>query len=618
LHVFLAILESKIPIIEDLLKNHQEQLNRIKLSIIAELTEKKHNKTKKSFVVSQEIHKSLALANELSEEFKIDYVSVEQYFLALIMNEEYDVLVNYFKKENIDVDEMQVQLIDLIVNSNTYELAEEENSSESVSPFNSSAIPNLQKYAINLNQLAFEGKFSKIHVDEKLINQISEVLCLKKKNNPILVGEAGVGKTALVEALACAIVQGKVCDFLAVKQIFSIDLTLLLAGTIYRGQFEDRLKGIINEATDNPNIILFIDEIHMIVGAGDRQGAMDVANILKPALSRGGITCIGATTPLEYNKYIVADAALSRRFREIKIEEPSKEKVKNLIRNVVKEFEDYHLFKCDPEMVDCLVDYADKYYSGRFPDKAFDLLDQVGSKVKIKQFQKTEKAIELAQKLRKNLTDKKIVSLDNLEKDDQQLLTELQIESAAIYKKAINSPRQVERKDILECVSDKTGIPLDFLNQNNFLKLENTKKVLNEEIIGQSEAISKLCEAMLRSQAGMTEANKPLCSFLFTGPVGVGKTLAAKELAKNMIGGESNIFVFDMSEYSDTNSASKLIGSAPGFIDSEKGGQLTSKVHRSPYSVIIFEDIHKAHVKIIDLLISILEEGYCIDRWRNR
>ena len=476
----------------------------------------------------------------------------------------------------------------------------------------------LESYAINYNQLAGEGKFNKVICREKDLSEMTEILCRKSKNNPILLGEPGIGKTALVEGLARSIISSECSEHLLGHVIYGLDLASMIAGTKYRGQFEERLKNVIKELKEVSKLILFIDEMHTLVGAGSAEGSMDAANILKPMLARGEIRCIGATTLDEYNKHIEKDGALARRFQPVNVDEPSIENCKEILYGIVDGYEGFHNVKYSKEALDLCVDLSVKYIHDRFlPDKAIDLMDQAGSKVKIENFKRPKAAKDIESQLEKLMIEEdESISPSKKSKiaKDQDVLFKK-------YKTVIEKWSESNKKkdftvsadDVHFVLSKKINVPIDQISKTAEEQFLNLEKELNESIIGQEKAVASICQSLIRNRAGLKDKNKPIGCFLMLGSSGVGKTYTSKVLAEKLFGSKSNFIHISMTEYSEGHSGSKLIGAAPGYVGYESAGQLTEKVRKKPYSVVLFDEIEKAHENVSQTLLQILDEGFIKD-----
>ena len=452
------------------------------------------------------------------------------------------------------------------------------------------------------------------------------MLCRRTKNNAVLIGEPGVGKTAIVEGLAQKIVYGDVPHFLADKRILALDISLIVAGTKYRGQFEERLKAIMKELTDNPNIIVFIDELHTLVGAGSAEGSLDAANILKPALSRGEIRCIGATTPAEYRKYIEKDRSLERRFQAIKVDPPAEKETIEIILGVKDRYESFHHVEYTREAIEAAVYQSSRYITDRFlPDKAIDLIDEAGARAKLREAGYSEEFGEINRSIR--------VAVEQME----NAVSQKDFEKAQFYREQEVSAREnlqfvrekfdvkssarrvaVGKQEIDEVVSKWTGVPLASINQDEGDKLLRMEQELHRRVISQERATSAVSRAIRRSRAGLKNPNRPVGSFMFLGPTGVGKTELARALANFLFGSDNALIRFDMSEYMEKHSVSKLIGSPPGYVGHEEGGQLTEKVRRNPYSVVLLDEIEKAHPDVFNILLQVFEDGHLTDGLGNR
>lgn len=487
-------------------------------------------------------------------------------------------------------------------------------------------MPALKAYGHDLTEMCREGKMDPVIGRKEEIERLILILCRRRKNNPVLVGEAGVGKTAIVEGLAQAIVKGDVPDTLRKKRLITLDLALMIAGTKYRGQFEERIKAVMDEIKKNGNILLFIDELHTIVGAGAAEGAIDASNILKPALSRGELQCIGATTIDEYRKHIEKDAALERRFQKILVAPPSVTETIEILIGLKPEYEKHHKVIFTPQAIESAAILSDRYIHGRFlPDKAIDLLDEAGAKMRIsmmnqpQDISKFEAEIESVRLAKEESIGKqeyeKAAKLRDKEKTLREQLQQIRAEWE------INKEEHeviVEDEDVASVIARQTGIPLSRLTEGEVQKVLKMEEILREGIIGQEEAIRKVCRAIRRSRADIKDPNRPIGAFLFLGPTGVGKTLLARLLAINMFGGEDALIQVDMSEYMEKFAVSRMTGSPPGYVGHEEGGQLTEQVRQKPYSVVLFDEIEKAHPDVMDILLQILEEGRLTDSFGRK
>jgi ATP-dependent Clp protease ATP-binding subunit ClpC len=461
---------------------------------------------------------------------------------------------------------------------------------------------------------------------EHEVERVQQVLCRRTKNNAVLIGEPGVGKTAIVEGLAQKIVCGDVPHFLADKRILALDISLIVAGTKYRGQFEERLKAIMKELTDNPNIIVFIDELHTLVGAGSAEGSLDAANILKPALSRGEIRCIGATTPSEYRKYIEKDRSLERRFQAIKVDPPGERETIDILLGVKDRYETFHHVEYTREAIEAAVYQSNRYITDRFlPDKAIDLVDEAGARAKLREAGYSEEFGEINKSIRVAVEQmESAVSQKDFEKAqfyrEQEVTARENLQFVREKFDVKSSARRVivGKQEIDEVVSKWTGVPMASINQDEGDKLLRMEQELHRRVISQEKAISAISRAIRRSRAGLKNPNRPVGSFVFLGPTGVGKTELARALANFLFGSDNALIRFDMSEYMEKHSVSKLIGSPPGYVGHEEGGQLTEKVKRNPYSVVLLDEIEKAHPDIFNILLQVFEDGHLTDGLGNR
>jgi ATP-dependent Clp protease ATP-binding subunit ClpC len=485
-------------------------------------------------------------------------------------------------------------------------------------------LPFLAEYSRDLTQLAMSGAFDPLIGRDKEVERIIQILSRRTKNNPILLGEPGVGKTAIVEGLATRIVEGAVPMFLSQKKILALDLSLIVAGTKYRGQFEERLKGIIRELRENPDLIIFIDEIHSLIGAGSAEGSLDAANILKPALSRGEVSCIGATTLKEYRKYIEKDRSLLRRFQAIQVMAPTENETFEILEGVKDRYEQFHKVRYSPEAIKTAVYQSNRYITDRFfPDKAIDLLDEAGAKVKLKRVADTQnlrklelETRQIVKEMKKAISDKDFEKAVFLREREIELKEEIERAKAQSAERS-DATQEVTRRDIEEIISSWTGIPVASLEIEEAEKLLHMEDALRRRIVGQEAAIIGVSKAIRRSRLGVKNPNRPMGSFIFLGPSGVGKTEVARRLAEFLFENQKALVRFDMSEYMEKHAVSKLIGSPPGYVGHEDGGQLTERIRRNPYSVILFDEIEKAHPDIANLLLQILEDGILTDAYGN-
>jgi ATP-dependent Clp protease ATP-binding subunit ClpC len=495
-----------------------------------------------------------------------------------------------------------------------------ENNNEKAKKKSDGGTPVLDNFSKDLNKLAEEGKLDPVIGRKKEIIRIAQILSRRKKNNPIIIGEPGAGKTAIVEGLSMLIHNGECPKNLMDKRIVSLDMNSIVAGTKYRGQFEERMKVIIEELQSTPNIILFIDEIHTIVGAGNSSGSLDASNIFKPALSRGEIQCIGATTLDEYRTNFEKDGALERRFQKVVVDPSTKEETFEILKQSKEKYEDHHKVTYDDDTLWTFVELADRYITDReFPDKAFDILDEVGARMQIDI--KLPESIEQLKVEASNIKQEKyrVIKQQNYEQAaelrdrERNILSKLEAEKKKFEDHLRSSKRTIPEELVYEVVSNMTKIPISNINLDERNSLINLNNNLSSKVIGQEEAVIKITKAIRRNRMGIKDPNKPIGSFIFLGSTGVGKTYLAKQLAKEMFGSEDNMIRVDMSEYQEKHTISRLIGSPPGYVGHDEGGQLTEQVKNKPYSVVLFDEIEMAHKDIFSTLLQLLDDGHITD-----
>lgn len=473
----------------------------------------------------------------------------------------------------------------------------------------------LDEFGINLTKQARDGKLDPVIGRDNEVARTIEILNRRTKNNPVLIGEPGVGKTAIVEGLAQAIVAGKVPEKLQHKEVIRLEMSALVQGTSMRGQFEARMRELMKEVTNSDDVILFIDEIHEIMGAGNAEGGMDAGNILKPALARGEFQLIGATTLNEYRK-IEKDGAIARRFQPVQVEEPSKEETITILEGISERYEKYHYVTFSDSALQAAVELSDRYIPERFlPDKAIDLLDEAGSRknltMKVADPKTIQVNIEAADKLKQEAIDKEDFEKASYWRDQ---VNQLESQKAQVEAHPeMSKPQTVTEQDILKIVEDKTDIPVGALKENEANQLKDLDKNLSKHVIGQDEAVEKLAKAIRRNRIGLTKSGRPIGSFLFVGPTGVGKTETAKQLAKEMFGSKDAMIRFDMSEYMEKHTVSKMIGAPAGYVGYEEAGQLTEQVRRRPYSLVLFDEVEKAHTDVMNMFLQILDDGRLTD-----
>ena len=557
----------------------------------------------------------LELSLEEARQLGHNYIGTEHLLLGLIREGE-GVAARVLENLGVDLSKVRTQVIRML--GETAEVSAGGGSS------GRTKTPTLDEFGSNLTQLAQDGKLDPVVGREKEIERVIQILGRRTKNNPVLIGEPGVGKTAIAEGLAQRISNSDIPDILQEKRVVTLDIGLLVAGTKYRGEFEERLKKIMEEIRTAGNVILVIDEVHTLIGAGAAEGAIDAANILKPALARGELQCIGATTLDEYRKHIERDAALERRFQPVMVGEPSVEETIEILIGLRQRYEEHHKLKIDDEALVAAARLSDRYISDRFlPDKAIDLIDEAGSRVRLINSQLPPAAKELDKELRQTLKDKD----DAVRKQDFDKAAELrdkeidlkqQIRALSQTKKA-ETPAEdvpeihVTEEDIAYIVSSWTGVPVLKITESESVKLMQMEETLHSRVIGQDEAVKAISRAIRRARVGLKSPNRPIASFIFSGPTGVGKTELTKALAAYFFGSEEAMIRLDMSEYMERHTVSKLIGSPPGYVGYNEGGQLTEAVRRRPYTVVLFDEIEKAHPDVFNLLLQVLEDGRLTD-----
>ncbi len=585
------------------------------------------HKTMGNIPYTPRVKKVLALANKEAKALNHSYVGTEHLLLGLLREGE-GVAARVLSSLEIDIQQTRNEILAEIDPNFAPEDDDDDEDFDEEGPEESQRgsakkirTPALKAFGRDLTKMARDGELDPVIGRQSEIERVIQILCRRTKNNPVLIGEAGVGKTAIVEGLAQEIIVGNVPEILRDKRVVTLDLALMVAGTKYRGQFEERIKAVMDEIRKVKNVILFIDELHTIVGAGGAEGAMDASNIIKPALSRAELQCVGATTLTEYRKYIEKDAALERRFQQIKVEEPSIDDAIAIMQGLQVKYEDHHKVKFTPDAIEASVRLTDRYLTGRFlPDKAIDVVDEAGARARISQMTRPPEIKGLEANIEEiNRSKVAAISEQDFEKAaalrDKEKHAKKQLEETLSNWRAASeeSVVNVDDEDIMFIVSKWTGVPLRRMEEKESEKLLQMEDGLKKRVIGQDEAVIAISKALRRSRADLKDPRRPIGSFLFLGPTGVGKTYLARNLAEFMFGDADSLIQLDMSEYMEKFTSSRLIGSPPGYVGYEEGGQLSEAVRRRPYSVILFDEVEKAHPDVMNILLQILEEGMVTD-----
>ncbi len=607
-HLLLGLLREDKALTNRFLRSHTS-IESIRKQIEGRTTIREKVSTSVDLPLSQECKRVLAYAAEEAERLSHKHIGTEHLLMGLL-REEKSFAAEILHERGLRLSALREEL--------------SRAQSEKVSSNRPKETSLLAEFSRDLTQAALENQLDPLVGRENELERVVEILCRRTKNNPVLIGEPGVGKTAIVEGLAQRISDGNVPSFLADKRILALDLSLIVAGTKYRGQFEERLKTIMKELMEAQNAVIFIDELHTLVGAGSAEGSLDAANILKPALSRGEIQCIGATTPGEYRKSIERDRSLERRFQSVKVPPPSENDAIKVLFGIKERYEKFHAVTYTDEAIRSSVYYSSRYIPDRFlPDKAVDLIDEAGARVKLHQSSLPEEMVD-AQKRIKFVVHRMEAAIANHEFEKARFYSDeerKERENLRLLREKYNidetATGEVKEADIEEVVARWTGVPVTSIKEEEMSKLLRMEEELHRRVISQDKAISALSRAIRRSRAGLKAPGRPVGSFLFLGPTGVGKTEAARTLAAFLFGSERSLIRFDMSEFMEKHSVSKLIGSPPGYVGYEEGGQLTERVRRAPYSVILLDEIEKAHPDVFNILLQVFEDGQLTDGLGN-
>src|SRR6186713_2776225 len=576
------------------------------------------------------VKKGLSLAAKEAKALNHTYVGTEHILLGLLREGD-GVAARVLKNMDVDIEQTRQEILkELDPNFNS---AEESPAGEGGTPEKSTPekkgevkTPALKAFGRDLTEIARKGEMDPVIGRKNEIERVIQILCRRTKNNPVLLGEAGVGKTAIVEGLAQEIAKGNVPELLREKRVITLDLALMVAGTKYRGQFEERIKAVMDEIRRAKNVILFIDELHTIVGAGSAEGTMDASNIIKPALSRGELQCVGATTLNEYRKYIEKDAALERRFQSVKVEAPSIEDAIEILKGLRPKYEEHHKAEFTDDAVAAAVKFSDRYITGRFLlDKAIDVMDEAGARARINAMTRPPDVKEIEREIEEIRLEKEgAIKAQDFEKAaalrDKEKQTKDRLEEILAKWREEREEKEVlvTADDMMHIISKVTGVPLQRMEQKETAKLLAMEVDIKQRVIGQDEAVGAISKALRRSRADLKDPKRPIGSFVFLGPTGVGKTFLARTLAEFMFGDSDALIQIDMSEYMEKFTASRLIGSPPGYVGYEEGGQLSEAVRRRPYAVVLFDEIEKAHPDVMHLLLQILEEGTLTDSFGRK
>jgi len=617
-HVLLGLVKEGSGVAANVLKNLDVDLRKIRIEVEKIVQAGPDMVTMGKLPQTPRAKKVIEYAIEEARNLNHNYVGTEHLLLGLLREQE-GVAAQVLMNLNLKLEEVREEVLNLL--GHGMDAGGEGGERAGSAKGGKSKTPALDSFGRDLTDLARQSKLDPVIGRQNEIERVVQILSRRQKNNPVLLGEAGVGKTAIVEGLAQMIVDGNVPELLRDRRIVVLDLAMMVAGTKYRGQFEERIKAVMNEVRRAKNTILFIDELHTLVGAGGAEGAIDASNVLKPALARGEVQCIGATTLDEYRKYIEKDGALERRFQTIVVEPPSKTEALEILRGLRDRYEAHHRVQITDEALEAAIELSDRYITGRcLPDKAIDVVDEAGARVRLKAMTRPPDLKDLDDQIERLNQDKE----EAVANQDFERAASLRDQADKLKKKKETINREwrerskevdgtVDEEVIAEVVSKMTGVPLTRLEAEETARLVNMEGEIQKRVISQSEAIKRISQAVRRSRAGLKNPNKPIGSFIFAGPTGVGKTLLAKSLAEFMFGNADALIQIDMSEYMEKHNVSRLIGAPPGYVGYEEGGQLTEKIRRRPYAVVLLDEIEKAHPDVFNMLLQIMEEGRLTD-----
>jgi len=619
-HLLLGIIREGQGVAVKILRNLDCDLMKLKKAIEDTVRTSGGTLTIGNIPLTKQAEKVLKITQIESKIYKADVIGTEHLLLSLLRDED-NIATQILHQFNVSYDSARSELNSMLSSKGSKDFGGQTKSVPPDRKTEKTKTPVLDNFGRDLTKLAAEDKLDPVVGREKEIERVAQILSRRKKNNPVLIGEPGVGKTAIAEGLALRIVQKKVPRILQEKRVVTLDLAGLVAGTKYRGQFEERMKALMNELEKARDVILFIDELHTIVGAGGASGSLDASNMFKPALSRGDIQCIGATTLDEYRKFVETDGALDRRFQKVMVDPPNYDETKQILDKIKFKYEEHHHVKYSDDAINSAVKLSNRYITDRhLPDKAIDVLDEAGSRVHMGNFEVPEEILDLEDEIEQVRREKAAVvkrqdyeEAARLRDKERNLQADLESAKREWDAKTRDIVHDVTEEDIATVVAMMTGIPVNRIAQTESEKLLKMENSLKQYIVGQDEAITKLTKAIRRTRAGLKNPNRPIGSFIFLGPTGVGKTELCKALARYLFDSEDSLVRIDMSEYMEKFSLSRLVGAPPGYVGYEEGGQLTEKVRRKPYSVVLFDEIEKAHPDIFSILLQVLDDGILTD-----
>jgi ATP-dependent Clp protease ATP-binding subunit ClpC len=620
-HLLLGVIREGEGIAVKILRNLGVDLYKLKKAIEDTVRTSGGTLTIGNIPLTKQAEKVLKITYLEAKLYKSDVIGTEHLLLSLLRDDD-NIAAQILHQFNVHYDVVRAELDNIISGKPSSPAASQQPEKKA----EKSKTPVLDNFGHDLTKLASEDKLDPIVGREKEIERVAQVLSRRKKNNPVLIGEPGVGKTAIAEGLAMRIIQKKVSRVLHGKRVVTLDLAALVAGTKYRGQFEERMKAVMNELEKAKDVILFIDELHTIVGAGGASGSLDASNMFKPALSRGELQCIGATTLDEYRQYIEKDGALDRRFQKIMVDPTSVDETIQILSNIKHKYEEHHGVRYGQKAIDAAVRLSDRYITDRYlPDKAIDVLDESGSRVHLANIHVPQEIVDLEAEVEKiKQTKNQVVKSQNFEEAarlrdlEKKFLSDLEIAKREWELKSQHTVHEVTEEHIADVVAMMTSIPVNKIAQSESEKLLVMERILKGQVVGQDEAIEKLAKAIRRTRAGLKDPKRPIGSFIFLGPTGVGKTEMAKALARYLFDSEESLIRIDMSEYMEKFSVSRLVGAPPGYVGYEEGGQLTEKVRRKPYSVVLLDEIEKAHPDVFNILLQVLDDGILTDSLGRR